>query len=98
MHTRSNMKVLEEQVQSLQQLIDSWDQTLDQNLDEKLEQKLVRLDKLDDDIKDFNYKLDTPINQGRPTEEPLKEWHSEPQQEENYDSGLFGHYPPPFYS
>ena len=48
MHTCSNMKGLEEQVQLLQWRIDSWDQTLDQKLDEKLEQKLVCLDKLDD--------------------------------------------------
>jgi len=73
MHTYSNMKGLEEKVQSLQQHINSWDQTLDQKLDEKLEQKLVRLDKLDDDFKDLNHKLDTLINQCRPIEEPLKE-------------------------
>ena len=68
MHTCSNMKGLEEQVQSLQQQIDRWDQTLDQKLDEKLEYKVVHLDKLDDDFKDLNRKLDTLINQCRPTE------------------------------
>ena len=68
MHTRSNMKGLEEQVQSLQQRIDSWDHTLDQKSDDKLEQKLVHLDKLDDDFKDLNHKLDTLINQSRPIE------------------------------
>jgi len=86
MHTRSNMKGLEEQVQSLQKRIDNWDHTLDHKLDEKLERNRVHLDKLDDDIKDLNHKLDddikhlnhkldTLINQGRPTKEPLKEWH-----------------------
>ena len=55
MHTRSNMKWLEEQVQSPQQHIDSWDHTLDRTLDEKLEQNLVRLDKLDDDFKYLNH-------------------------------------------
>ena len=56
-------------MQSLQQCINSWDQTLDKKLDEKL----VRLDKLDDDFKDLNHKLDTLINQCIPTEETFKE-------------------------
>jgi len=57
---------------------------------------LVCLDKLDDDFKDLNNKLDTLINQSRPTEEPFKEWKIDPHQEKTSDSGLFGHYPPPF--
>jgi len=73
-----NMKGLEEQVQCLQQRINNWDKTLDQKLNEKMEKKSARSDNLDDDFKDLNHKLDTLINQCRPTEEPLKEWNNEP--------------------